>query len=92
MAACPDVPRESVIAQPWTVSIIHDHPHGASLAPKHRKQEQRNAGVSAAVWGGARSAIIPNPTTRSPHPRSAPSKTRGTRVYLPLCGEELKVQ
>ena len=88
VAACPDLPRESIIAQPWTVSILHSHPHVVSLSPKHRMQERRNAGVSAAVWEGVGSAIIPDPTTGSPHPQSAQSMVRGTQgVPIPATAE-----
>ena len=67
------------------------HPRGASLSPRQPRQDQRDSGVSTAVWGGAGSAIIPDPPLHaaSLYPKRQ-GRTGGTRVYPPLCGEELK--
>ena len=65
--------------------------HGASLSPKWPREDRSNSVVSADVWGGTGSAIIPHPPTRRPHPRRDPRGTGGTWVYPPLCGEELEV-
>ena len=60
--------------------------------PQTAKQDWRDSDASAALWGGARSAIVHG----TPHGLSLsarrPSKTGVTGVYLPLCGEEPEVQ
>ena len=67
-------------------------PHGASLSPKRPTHYRRDAGVSAAVWGGARNPFVHSTPRGVPIPQKGPGKTGGSPVYLPLCGEELKVQ
>ena len=39
-------------------------PTGASLFPQRPRQDQRDAGVSAAVWGGTGGSIIADPSPR----------------------------
>ena len=66
-------------------------PHRAYLSPKWPRQNRRDSGVSADVWRGAGSAIIPD----SPHGASLspkrPKQDRGPQVYLPLCGGSQKL-
>ena len=66
--------------------------HGASLSPKRPKHDMSDSGVSGAVWGGAASAIVPEPPTGRPYPSSGPRRTGGTQVYPPLCGEEMEIR
>ena len=67
-------------------------PHEASLSPKRPKHDRRDSGASAAVWGAAGRSIIPDHPTGRHYPRNGPGKTGRTRVYLPLCEEDLEVQ
>ena len=60
-------------------------PHTAQAGPE-------GLGVIAPVCGGAGSAIVHGSTTGCPYPVNGPGRTGGTRVYSPLCGEELKDQ
>ena len=69
------------------------HPHGASLSPRQPRQDQRDSGVSTTAWRGVGSAIIPDPPPPPPgrpYTPNGPGRTGGTRVYPPLCGEELE--
>ena len=43
-------------------------PNGASRYPKRPKQDRRDSGVCAAVWGETRGPIIPDPPTGRPYP------------------------
>ena len=61
------------------------YPHGASLSPKQPRQDRRDSGVSALVWGWMVCVSPRTPTGRHYHP-SDPGRTGGTRVYPPLCG------
>ena len=48
-------------------------PHGASLSPKRPTEDRRDSGVSAAIWPGTESPIIPDPPrgVRIPQPAQA---------------------
>ena len=67
-------------------------PRGAALSPTRPRQDRRDSAVSAELLGGVGRSIIPDPPTESPYPPNGPSKTGGTQMYAPLCGEELEVQ
>ena len=66
-------------------------PWGAP-SPKRPGQDNMDSDVTAAMWGGSGRSIIPDHPSRRPYTRNGPRSTRGTRVYPPLCGEELDVQ
>ena len=59
-------------------------PRGVPIPPRPR-QDRRDSGVSAAVWGVGGVVSPPNPHGVSLSPRG-PGRTGGTRVYPPLCG------
>ena len=61
-------------------------PHGVSLSPKRPRQDRRDSGLSAAVWGEMGRSFIPDPLTGRPYPPNGPGRCGGTRVYPPLCG------
>ena len=73
-------------------SIIRNPPNKAPLSPKRPRQDRRESGVSATVLGGVGSPLIHGPATGRPHHHNGLGSTRGTRVYPPLCGEDLDVQ
>ena len=64
-------------------------PNGASLTPKWPSRDRRDSGVSAAVRGGAESAIMPDPPQGLPIPPT--TQAGGTRVSALVCGEEPEV-
>ena len=60
--------------------------HRESVSPKRQRQDRRDTGVSAVVWGW----LGPAHTSVSrgvPYPPNGVGKTRGTRVYPTLCGK-----
>ena len=78
------------VGRGWKVNHTRP-PHGAHLFPKRPRQDRRDSGVCAAVWG------VGSPNARGPprgHPYSLnnPGRTRGTRVLPPLCAEGLEGQ
>ena len=53
--------------------------------PQYPRQDRRDLGASAAVWEWL-DLVYPRSPTGRPYPQRGPGKTRGTRVYPPLCG------
>ena len=68
------------------------HPSWGVLSPKRATRDWRDSGVSAAAWEGARSQIVHGTPMGHPYPPNGPGRTRDTKVYPPLCGEQLEVQ
>ena len=58
-------------------------PRGVPVPPRPR-QDRRDSGISTAVWGWLVWCLLKTHTGHSYPP--AAGKTRGTRVYPPLCG------
>ena len=76
----------------WEGQTYPTPPRGAPI-PKRPKQDRRDSGASAAVGeGGDGDPHAPCPPTRRPYPPNGLGKTRGTRVYPPLCGGIWKVK
>ena len=68
---------------------MHHPPIGHAYPPKRSAPDQGDSGVSAAVWGPGGSGVSPCMTVPLglPIPHNGLPHTRGTRVYLPLCGD-----
>ena len=69
------------VAEPCVSSFSHR----ASLSPKRPRQDRRDSGESA-LYGSCCALYIPRSPAGRPHPQSGPGKTRGTRLYPPICG------
>ena len=73
-------------------AIVPDPSNGASLSIGRPMQGRRDSGIFAVMWGGDGSSIVHGTPTGLPYPPNGPGRTAGTRVSLPLCGEERAVQ
>ena len=64
---------------------VSSYPHGASLSPKQPRQDRRDSGVSAALWGwlGPVHTLFLHRASLS---LIGPRRTGGNRLFPPQCG------
>ena len=83
------IPRS--LGRSWRFNHTRPPLDGASLSPKWPTQDQRDWGVSAAMWGGAGSSIIPDPPRRGvPIPQMAHAGPEGLGCTCRCVGRSWK--